>query len=821
VCLCPFGGLYPELKQTKIGLSVGKSRGFEWVSRIEVLLGMDVKAAVAWLDQYIGEQTGHRLSELQLTILELVCQGCTYQDIADRYGCTEGHAKDVGSDLWKFLSAQLGERIGKRNVHLALKRHFLDNAGQIAPTLDFVGREEAISQLGVLISQGNKVIVIQGEAGLGKTTLAQHYLRDQGFERVLELIMGKEPHLIVPAEQVVEEWLQRDFQESPSLAFGITLERLKRHLRRQRVGILMDNLEPALDAQGQLLAHQRNYVELLRVLADPLSQSVTLVTSRDRLCEPSLTIPHYRLPGLALAAWQQFFQTQMSIDAPSLIAMHQAYGGNAKAMGILIGAIQSEYGNDMASYWTQHRDLLLAPTDLQNLVNEQLHHLEQQVPSAYRLFCRLGCYRYQDGLAVPFAGVVALLWDLPESERRAALIALRNRSLIEVHRGLYSLHPVLREAALTRLLASPDWPRANTEAAIFWTTSVEAIQTGQDALRALEAYYHYLAIQDDAQAGRVILKSRLNQWQQHLPLGSTLYRMGLLQPLLQAIPTVLRALPQDHTLSELHNILADVYWITGQLQPAIQAQETASQLADVALLHYPDVPDHYKRRHYYRMVGIDSRFSIGLYCLDLWDLERAAICFTEVIDQVTGTAHERWAQKAAVGLALVQSHLGQVQAARQRADALYHTLFGEYPLEKRGSAAFFIQLLAQTYHHLGMGEIAQTLFEKALSFSTSSHYTQVQGRTLTGLAMLQRQRADYSSAIATHQQAIDLLANLGAKCDLAEAHCQRGITEQEMGQSAAGAASLHQAITLFESMHAPLQVAKVQRRLESEPYSLS
>jgi hypothetical protein len=510
---------------------------------------MDVKAAVQWLDGWIAQQTGAHLSELQLTILEQVCLGRTYLDIADRYGCTEGHAKDVGSYLWKFLSVQLGEKINKKNVPLALQRHFLDNAtlhgslnaslhasGQIASALDFVGRDEALAQLAGLIAQGHKVIVIQGEGGLGKTTLAHHYL-SQGFDRVLELMMGKEPHLIVPAEQVVEEWLQRDFQEAPSLAFGITLERLKRHLRSQRVGILIDNLEPALDAQGQLLAHLRNYVELLRMLADPLSQSVTLVTSRDRLCEPALTIPHYRLAGLSLKAWQQFFQPLMSIDTPSLAAMHHAYGGNAKAMGILAGAILTEYGNNMATYWQQSQDALLSPTDLNNLINEQLQHLQQQVPSAYQLFCRLGCYRYQDGLAIPFAGVMALLWDSPDSERRAALVALQNRSLIEVHRGLFSLHPVLREAALARLHSStsstnnpsnPEWIQANQQAAIFWTASIDAIQTTQDALRALEAYYHYLAIQDFGQAGRVILKSRLNQWHQHLPLGSTLYRMGLL-----------------------------------------------------------------------------------------------------------------------------------------------------------------------------------------------------------------------------------------------------------------------------------------------------
>ncbi len=770
---------------------------------------MDLEA-LEWLDQLILQQTGDRLSELQRTLIELVGQDLTYPQIADRYGCTEGHAKDVGSDLWKLLSEVLGDRITKKNLRVALLRHF--KAQSIQPQIEilgFVGRGAAIAQINALQAQGHKVIVIQGSGGLGKTTLAQHYLQAQGYEVVLELLMAKESQNLTPAERVVEEWLKHNFQDETGLDFGISLERLKRHLRQRRVGILIDNLEPALDAQGQFLPHHRHYVDLLSVLASPQHQGITLLTSRDRLCEPCITVQHYHLPGLALEAWQQFFTPQMPIHEPTLEAMHHAYGGNAKAMGILAGAIQTEYDGDMAAYWQHSQNDLLAPTDLKNLIDSQLHRLRQQEPHAFTLFCRLGCYRYQDIPAVPLEGVLTLLWDIPQAQRRPALVALQNRSLIESHKGAYSLHPALREAAIIRLHLSPDWLTAHTQAATFWRDQAAAsIQTTQDALGALEAYYHYLAIQDYGKAGRVILKSRLNQWHQHLPLGSTLYRMGLLQPLLNAIPAVLQPLHNDHTLSELHNILGDVYWITGRVHDAITSQETAIQLSAQALTHYAESPEHAKARYYYTMLGIDSRLSIGLYCLDLWELERAVTCFEAVIVQVHGTKYARWAEKASVCLALAQSQLGQSQAAHQKADAIYHTLFFERPIENRGSAAYFIQLLGQAYVNLGRFEIAQALFEKALSFSESSHYTQVQGKTLTGLAMMQRQQGDYATAIATHHQAIQRLENLGAKCDLAEAYYQLGVTYQAV-ESAENVGVLKQAIALFESISAPRQVKKV------------
>ncbi|NJM78149.1 MAG: hypothetical protein HC852_23205 [Acaryochloridaceae cyanobacterium RU_4_10] len=75
---------------------------------------MDVDAAIEWLDSQVLAETGNRLTELQRILSIQVWQGRTYAEIADRYGCTEGHAKDIGSDLWKLLSDVLGERITKR-----------------------------------------------------------------------------------------------------------------------------------------------------------------------------------------------------------------------------------------------------------------------------------------------------------------------------------------------------------------------------------------------------------------------------------------------------------------------------------------------------------------------------------------------------------------------------------------------------------------------------------------------------------------------------------------------------------------------------------
>jgi len=138
--------------------------------------------------------------------------------------------------------------------------------------------------LNALVRRGKKIIVIQAGGGVGKTTLALQYFRTQGFDRVLELWMAKETQNLTSVENVLEEWLQRYFQEEVGREFGVTLERLRQKLRdsSNRIGVLIDNLEPALDQAGRFVQVHRRYVELLRVLADPLVKFVTLVVRQDR-----------------------------------------------------------------------------------------------------------------------------------------------------------------------------------------------------------------------------------------------------------------------------------------------------------------------------------------------------------------------------------------------------------------------------------------------------------------------------------------------------------------------------------------------------------
>jgi hypothetical protein len=465
---------------------------------------MGVEEALEFVDNLVFLTKRQHLDKIQRIILRKVWEDekLTYQDIANSSSYTEAHLKAVGAGLWHLLSDVVGEKVSKSTFQGVVQRFRATQQGKKIPDIpnpvgndakpqdldfSFVGRDRQIAELHTLVSRGEKVILIQGEGGVGKTRLARKYFKSQKFNFVLELWMATEIQNLTPVESVVEEWLRRYFNEEPGGDFGISLERLRRKLREQtsKIGVFIDNLETALDKNGKILESRRPYVELLRVLADSDVHSVTLVTSRERLRESTVEVHLYALEGLDDEAWRQFFSScHINCDCTILSEMCRAYGGNAKAMQILRGAILTDFHGDIHAYWQENRTDLLIERELKDLVASQFTRLQENDLEAYRLLCRLGWYPYQDILtSVPIEGVLCLLWDVAEQKRRGVIKALQDLSLIEAKKGQYWLHPVIRDEAISRLrLVSEEWELVDGKAAEFCTQRVAAIKNITDAL---------------------------------------------------------------------------------------------------------------------------------------------------------------------------------------------------------------------------------------------------------------------------------------------------------------------------------------------------
>jgi len=664
-----------------------------------------------------------------------------------------------------------------------------------APNLNFVGREEEIAQLNTLIDQGAKVIVIKAPGGVGKTILAKEYLKSQGFELVVELQMAQEKENITPVESAIEELLKQDFQEEPGREFGITLARLKRQLQTRRVGVLIDNLEPALDGQGRFIEPHRRYVELLRVLADSSLQSVTLITSREPLAECG-GVTNYSLPSLNEQAWEDFLtRRDIDIDATTLKEMHKAYGGNALAMNILCAPIQRDGG--MVAYWQEYKvEAGLLVNVVKNLIEEQFKRLKEIYPEAYKLLCRLGCYRYQDVPTVPTEGLLCLLWDVPEREKRRVIEWLRNLSLVECQNREYWLHPVIREEAIARLRASEYWEEANRQAADFWTESVKNVETIKDALTAFEAYYHYLEFDNFDLAADVIVKERQNKFHKSEKLGIAFYRLGLLQQMKLAITRIINQVNPGYVLSSLHNILGTIYWLTGDIKNSIESHELSKNIASEFQI---------------LSIEIVAFLNIGLCQIDLLEIEKGIALFEKVISMAENTDCHRFAVGSYYCLAFLKSCLDLKQESLEFVHK--NSVIANFGVWYLGYRLLF---LGQTYKNLKEVDKSFEMYREAIEFAEETHYTQVRAKALYGLAELYRIQEDFTIALSHHSESIALLDQIGAKCDLAEAYYQLALTYQKMGKIDQSQENFDKAIQLFEEMEAPNQVEKVRRAIGFE-----
>ncbi len=83
---------------------------------------MDIHEVMQFIDKAIYLKTGKRLNDLQRGIIEGTLKRQKYADIAESYGYTAGHAKDVGYELLQMLSDVFDEPVDKGNLKSVLER---------------------------------------------------------------------------------------------------------------------------------------------------------------------------------------------------------------------------------------------------------------------------------------------------------------------------------------------------------------------------------------------------------------------------------------------------------------------------------------------------------------------------------------------------------------------------------------------------------------------------------------------------------------------------------------------------------------------------
>ena len=82
---------------------------------------MDVEEILKFADNLVFAKTGKYLDNVQKAILRGTWQDQKYAKIAEELHRSEGHVRDIPSELWKILSEVLGKEVNKSNFRSTLQ----------------------------------------------------------------------------------------------------------------------------------------------------------------------------------------------------------------------------------------------------------------------------------------------------------------------------------------------------------------------------------------------------------------------------------------------------------------------------------------------------------------------------------------------------------------------------------------------------------------------------------------------------------------------------------------------------------------------------
>ena len=313
--------------------------------------------------------------------------GHSPKDVSLILNIEEKSLRPAFSALYRLIEELVNQphkSVNYRNAPLVLAKY---RKGTVIPTdikFGLLGRDADRAALQELSRQA-KIVLIKAVAGVGKSTLAREFLQTQ-FKKVIRVEMGLESGNVTPAEEKVSQILRKDFDEEPSRDFGINLDILREKLenRANPIGVLIDNLEPALDENYRFREKLRGYDALLTVLGDRDVCSFTLITSRRSLITPRAKVHEYSLEGLDITTWRQYFHgCENGTDSEALMQICVTYNGNAKVMDILYSAIKNRFDGNISAYWKRYKDALLADSELETLISVEMDWLRDNQPDAY------------------------------------------------------------------------------------------------------------------------------------------------------------------------------------------------------------------------------------------------------------------------------------------------------------------------------------------------------------------------------------------------------------------------------------------------------
>ncbi|MCL1466152.1 NB-ARC domain-containing protein [Argonema galeatum] len=456
---------------------------------------MNLKEMLKFADEIVFAKTGQHLDDLQEAVLRGTLQRETYKEIAKDFDCSESRVREVGSELWRILSEQLGEEVSKSNFRSAIKRYQVSNSSNFAQDVVAIGNfnlcgearhppdipnshahnEETgnskqtktshqdlseMPDLGTfysrtpeldtlttwILQQRCRLIALTGISGIGKTTLAVQLVQQIKDEFEYVMWCNLESSLTL-AE--FEDKLSQFFSQSEKLDSPANNQKclpLIKYLQKHRCLIVLDdihNLFSSGELAGKYKPEYEEYRTLFKQIEKLSHQSCFLLIGWEQPREipqvksQTTSIRTLQVTGLDIAAGREILREYGLEESEALIHRYQ---GNPLWLKSVANFIQ-ELGVCVTELLPD--DTILLPEDLKDILEEQFSRLSEIEKQVLSLLAK-----ESDAI-----NLVKLLENgrIPASDLLKALQSLSRRCLIEQQGTFYTLPPILREYAITAM----------------------------------------------------------------------------------------------------------------------------------------------------------------------------------------------------------------------------------------------------------------------------------------------------------------------------------------------------------------------------------
>ena len=311
---------------------------------------MDVQEVLKLADDLLFVNTGKHLDNLQEVILRGTLQGQKYSKIADESHCTEGHIKDIASELWKLLSEVSGEEVNKSNFRATFERlnfsnilnfnkdivqigeinfcrdpsHSLKvansqpdeeplNEGNAKPKVreylgempnkfgSFYDRTPQLSTLKQwILHENTRLVAILGITGIGKTAIAVNLVEQikHQFDYILWRSLSTSPPLKTLETNIIQFCRGGAPVPAPNSVPALEEERattgglpLLDYLQKYRCLLILDDVQ-TINSSGQLAGNYQpgyeNYATFFKQIAELSHNSCLILISSEKPKEISI-----------------------------------------------------------------------------------------------------------------------------------------------------------------------------------------------------------------------------------------------------------------------------------------------------------------------------------------------------------------------------------------------------------------------------------------------------------------------------------------------------------------------------------------------------